>query len=93
MLQRPGTGHGDTPGRPLEIAGQPFFSASQVAESLRVSRQTFWRWRKQGKVPAGRLFRDGRIVFTTDEVQVIRDFANRLEPLDGQPVLSGTEAG
>jgi hypothetical protein len=92
MLQRPGTGHDDTPGRPLEIAGQPFFSASQVAESLQVSRQTFWRWRKRGKVPAGRLFRDGRIVFTTEEVQVIRDFANRLEPLDGQPALSGTEA-
>lgn len=93
MPQRSGTEPVEAPGRPLEIAGQSFFSASQVAESLRVSRQTFWRWRKHGKVPAGRLFRDGRIVFTTEEVQVIRDFANRLEPLDGQPVFSGTEAG
>jgi transposase-like protein len=69
-------------GRLLEIGGTRFFSASEVAEVIRVSRQTLWRWRKQRKVPTGRLFRDGRIVFTTDEVETIREYANRLEPTD-----------
>jgi transposase-like protein len=67
---------------PVEIGGRRFLSVSQVAESIRVSRQTLWRWRKQRKVPSGHLFRDGRTVFTTEEVEAIREYANRLEPPD-----------
>lgn len=64
----------------VEIGGARYFSASQVAEEIRVSRQTLWRWRKDGKVPAGRLFRDGRVLFTTEEVEAVRTYAIRLEP-------------
>ena len=64
----------------VEIAGAVYFWASQVAEAVNVSRQTLWRWRKDRKIPAGRLFRDRRILFSTEEFEAVRLYANRLEP-------------
>ena len=65
----------------LNVNGQKLFTATEVAEDVGVVRQTLWRWRQQGKIPAGHRFRDRQILFATWELQTIRDFANKLEPL------------
>jgi len=67
---------------PIEIQGIVYFTANEVAESVEVSRQTLWRWRRDGSVPEGRRFRSGQTLFTESEVAAIRDFANRVEPVD-----------
>jgi hypothetical protein len=67
---------------PIEIDGVTYFSAADITEKIGVTRQTLWRWRQAGKIPAGRRYRDRQIVFTTAEFQAIREYANRLEPLD-----------
>jgi hypothetical protein len=45
-----------------------------------VTRQTLWRWRRQGKIPKGSLYRGKDLVFTLEEASDIRRYANRLEP-------------
>ena len=69
---------------PLVIEGVSYFTAAEVARVSHVTRQTLWRWRQDGKVPAGRRFRDKQVLFTEDEAEKIRDYANRLEPLAPQ---------
>lgn len=66
----------------IEIEGIEYYSATDVLKELGVSRQTLWRWRHQGKIPIGHRYRDGRILFTDEEVEAIRQFANRIEPLE-----------
>jgi hypothetical protein len=67
------------------LEGTTYFSAADVIRELRVSRQTLWRWRGDGKIPAGRRFRGHRVLYTADEFDAIREFAHRLEPIDGTP--------
>lgn len=64
-----------------EIDGTQFFGAKEVAEAAGVSRQTLWRWRRAGKIPAGYRFRNGQVLYTDAEREQIRDYANHLEPL------------
>jgi transposase-like protein len=64
----------------MQIKGAEFFSGSDLAQELGISRQTLWRWRHEGKIPQGHRFRDKRIVFTAEEAQTVRDYATRLEP-------------
>ncbi|HEY0155184.1 MAG TPA: helix-turn-helix domain-containing protein [Longimicrobium sp.] len=63
---------------PIEIAGQRYFTANQVADTLGVDRTTFYRWRKKLLVPQGQEFRDGRLLFTEADVAEAREFANRI---------------
>ena len=65
----------------LEIQGVLYFPAAEVAREIGVSRQTLWRWRRDGKIPVGHRFRDRQILFTEDEVVEIRSHANRVEPV------------
>ena len=58
-----------------------YYKAAEVAAELGVSRQTLWRWRQEGRVPAGHRFRDRQVLFTESEVQAIREFALRVEPI------------
>jgi transcriptional regulator with XRE-family HTH domain len=67
---------------PLEIRGVKYFTASDVAKQMGVSRQTLWRWRQEGSIPQGHRFRKKHVVFTLAEVRVIDEFANRIDPIE-----------
>lgn len=66
----------------IDIAGQRYYALTEVAEELRVSRQSLWLWRKNGRIPMGRRSRGRQVLFTEPEVAAIKDYANRLEPIE-----------
>ena len=69
-----------------EIDGISYFAAIEVCKALGVSRQTLWRWRQEGRIPAGHRFRNGQVFFTEAELDAVRDYANRIEPIgSGDP--------
>lgn len=72
---------------PIEIAGQRYFTANQIAAALGVNRTTFYRWRKKHLVPQGKEFRDGRLLFTDADVDEVLAFANRI----GSQIAGGRE--
>jgi len=63
-----------------EIAGVKYYSTSFVLSEVGVSRQTLWRWRREGLIPQGHRFRNGQLLFTHDEHQKILEYANRVVP-------------
>jgi hypothetical protein len=65
----------------IQIDGVTYFSVTDIQRDLKVPRQTIWRWRKAGHISQGRLYRGKRLVFTKEEVEEIRKYANRLEPV------------
>jgi predicted DNA-binding transcriptional regulator AlpA len=66
---------------PLEIDGRPFLTLSELAGAIGVSRQTLWRWRRDGKIPSGHRFRDGRVVFAETETRLVRAHSLAMTPL------------
>ena len=66
----------------IEIAGVTYYSASDIHKRIGITRQTLWRWRKESKIPQGLRYRDHQIVFTENEVELIFEYANRLEPVE-----------
>lgn len=66
----------------IKIEGVEYFTAAEIQRTLGVVRQTLWRWRRDRKVPHGRRYRGRTIVFTREEVKVIREYSDRLEPAD-----------
>lgn len=70
-----------SPAMPKEIDSSEYWSAAELIRELHVSRQTLWRWRRLRKIPEGRRFRDGQILFTTSEAESVRHYANRVEPV------------
>ena len=64
-----------------EIGGVRYVPAAEVARDIGVSRQTLWRWRRDGKILNGHRFRDRQIVFTEPEVKEIREHAFKVEPI------------
>ena len=67
---------------PTTVSATIFLSASEVANLAGVSRQSLWRWKKAGLVPAGRRYRGRELLYTRDEVEAIVAHAHRLEPED-----------
>lgn len=65
---------------PTQIGGKDYFSALEVIRDVGVSRQTLWRWRQEAKIPAGLRFRNGQVLFTAEDLEAIRAYANRIEP-------------
>lgn len=63
----------------LTIDGVEYYSTTELLGEIRVSRQTFWRWRRMGQIPAGHRFRDGRLLFTGTEAETIRRFATSIQ--------------
>ena len=74
---------------PLEVEGVTYFTSAEVARVVGVSRQTLWRWRQEGKIPAGRRYRDRQVLFTQTELDLIRHYAHRIEPLSNGASLDG----
>src|SRR5947209_6665004 len=66
---------------PVTIDDILYYTAIEITKELGISRTTLWRWRSDGKIPAGRLYRGGTVVFTSEEFDAVRAFANRLEPV------------
>ena len=66
----------------IEIDGVLYLTTTEVLAEASVSRQTLWRWRQDGKIPVGRRYRDKQVVFTETEVDAIREYAQRIEPID-----------
>jgi predicted site-specific integrase-resolvase len=64
------------------IEGVTYLSATDIQRELGVTRQTLWRWRKERKIPLGRRYRNKQVVFTEQEVEAIREYSNRLEPVE-----------
>jgi len=68
--------------RPVEVDGVTYYSASEVARAVGISRQSLWRWRTDGKIPPGRRYRNRQILFTGRELKQVKEYANRLEPAE-----------
>lgn len=66
----------------VEVNGKEYLQMTEVAEAVGVARQTLWRWRRAGSIPVGRKYRGKQIIYTLDEVEFIRGFADRIEPID-----------
>lgn len=64
----------------IELDGQFYVPASRIEEALGISRQTLWRWRTGGKIPAGHVYRERQLIFTAAEVDEIYEYANRVRP-------------
>ena len=64
-----------------KINGIEYFTVPDIIKELRIARQTLWRWRQQGKIPPGHRYRDRNLLYTLDEVEEIRQFANRVEDI------------
>ncbi|MGB6131048.1 MAG: helix-turn-helix domain-containing protein [Acidobacteriaceae bacterium] len=67
---------------PVEIQGEQYYTNAEVADELKVSRQTLRRWRDKRSIPVGMRYRTRQVLFTAEEVEEIRQFANRLEPIE-----------
>jgi predicted DNA-binding transcriptional regulator AlpA len=68
----------------LNINGVAYFSTAEVLQALGLSRVTLWRWRHEGKIPQGHRLRGRQLVFTNAEVEAIRNFALRVEPIGNE---------
>jgi hypothetical protein len=65
----------------FKIAGTIYLPAAYVAKHVGVSRTTLWRWRHEGKIPLGRRYRNGLLLFTSTEVELVRNYADKIEPV------------
>ena len=67
---------------PVKINDRRYLFVTEVAEQLGVTRQTLWRWRRDGSIPVGSKYRGRQIVYTAEELEIIRQFSERIEPID-----------
>lgn len=65
------------------IGGTEYFTVPEVLEDVGVTRQTLWRWRKARSVPSGHRYRDGSVLFSREDLESIREYGSRLDPIGG----------
>jgi len=65
---------------PEELGGTTYYTTSEVLEAVGISRQTLWRWRQEPSFPQGGRLR-GRLLFTEQDLDQIREFAFGVEPV------------
>lgn len=65
----------------VEIQGVRYYTLDEVATGVARTRQTIWRWRRDGQIPAGHRDRKRRVLFTETDVEAIRSYALRVEPI------------
>lgn len=63
----------------MQLQGRIYFTTAEVLAMAQVSRQTFWRWRSEGKIPAGHRFRAKHLLFTAEDLEIIREHAFRVD--------------
>jgi hypothetical protein len=64
---------------PLSIGGIEVYRIGEALKTARVSRPTFFRWVKSGRIDDTKYRdRNGRRVFTKEELQQLADKADRL---------------
>ena len=66
----------------VSVDGTTYWTVTGIAQQLGIARQTLWRWRRDEKVPKGRLYRGQIVLFSEEEAARIYEFANRLSPLE-----------
>ena len=66
---------------PIKINKIKYLLATEVAENIAVTRQTLWRWRRAGSIPAGRKYRGHQVLYTGEELELIRQYSERIEPI------------
>lgn len=69
---------------PIKLDGSVFYTNQEVAKLIGVSRQSLWRWRQEGLIPLGMQFRGKAVLFTAEEVEAIKGYAFRVEPVSSQ---------
>ncbi len=67
-------------GSDIQIAGTTYLLATTLARQIGIGRTTLYRWRMSGKIPSGRRDRRRLVLYTLAEAQIVRDYAERLEP-------------
>src|SRR5690242_4413643 len=68
----------------VEIQGVRYFTLDEVVTAVARTRQTIWRWRRDGQIPAGHRDRKGRVLFTAPDVEAIRSYALQVEPIKSE---------
>ena len=71
----------------VQIEGVEYLTLTEVLQEMQITRQTLWRWRREGRIPQGQRFRGSQLLFNDQEVAAIRRYAHRIEPI----ALSGSE--
>ena len=61
------------------IEGVEYYTTAEVTSAAGISRQTLWRWRKEGLVPQGHTFRSRGVLYSRSERDQIVAYANRVE--------------
>ena len=64
---------------PVNIHGVRLYTMAEVAQVADVTRQTVWRWKRDGKIPPGRRYRGRELLFTQEEMEEVYAYAHRLE--------------
>ncbi len=84
MVQPPETARTPVPALsdrlPVLLNEISYLTLNELADELDISRQTLWRWRREGKVPPGLRDRRNRALFGAEDAELVREFANQLEP-------------
>jgi len=69
-------------GMPIQVNDTHYYTTNEVAERLGITRQTLWRWRIEGRIPAGHKYRGRHVVFSYQELEEIKLYAHRMEPIE-----------